>query len=358
MGVQHLRDRPLQPGHVDALIQLEGKGQIPCGIAPDHIAEVLHHIGKRILLARAVIDLLRLFLLQKDGLDLLHRRRGHELVVGNITPQLRFEILDQHKAAERIQPLLEQILVHTEIFPAEHRLHQFVDLLLQLGLGTLHGLLPLLGLLLRAKELGSNDLLRGGLLERIAPHRHGRDAGIGGQLLILPIHDLLHRSFYIRNPLHLGVLVIRIHLRHDLLSLPVHQNVRHKKLFVKLILNALRGNILAVGEDDQVLLPACQIKETVLIQMAQVAGLQPSVPGNGLPCLLLILVVAHHHRRALDLDLAVFNANLTAPHHESDRPHLVETIVIRHGDLRRALAHPIALSDTDADVPEPSGQLR
>src|SRR5262249_59270783 len=64
------------------------------------------------------------------------------------------------------------------------------------------------------------------------------------------------------------------------------------------------GDVLAAGRDDDLLLPTGDLEEGFVVQLADVAGVEPAV-GQRLPGGLGVVPVALEHDGALDQDLAV-----------------------------------------------------
>src|SRR5262245_46579556 len=66
-----------------------------------------------------------------------------------------------------------------------------------------------------------------------------------------------------------------------------------------------RGNVLAAGRDDQLLLPVDDLHVSVVVDRPDVSGTHPALAVNGFCRPRGVLVVALHHYRAADQDLAV-----------------------------------------------------
>jgi hypothetical protein len=73
-------------------------------------------------------------------------------------------------------------------------------------------------------------------------------------------------------------------------------------VFVEDVLHLLGGDVLPTGI-DHVLLAVQEVEEPLLVELAQVAGVQPS-SAQCLRGLLLEVVIALHHRGAAHDDLA------------------------------------------------------
>src|SRR5439155_25700866 len=75
------------------------------------------------------------------------------------------------------------------------------------------------------------------------------------------------------------------------------------------------------GGDEDVLLPVRDRQEAVLVELAEVAGPEPAVAGEHLPCGLLVLVVAAEDRLGSQQHLAVLrDPDVDAGKRRADRP--------------------------------------
>src|SRR5665647_564205 len=122
------------------------------------------------------------------------------------------------------------------------------------------------------------------------------------------------------------------------------------------VLDRLGGDVLAAGRDQDVLLPVGDDEEALLVDVADVAGLEPAVL-EGLAGLLLLLVIALHDVRPLGQDLAVRgDLDLDAGDRRPNGPelHLVEGVAGQDG---RRLRHAVALEDGQADGVEELGHV-
>ena len=156
----------------------------------------------------------------------------------------------------------------------------------------------------------------------------------------------------------LGVLVVGVDLCGDDVVLLKHQDLLHQPVPVEHVLQLLRGHVLAVAQDDQVLLAAGEVEEILLVHVAAVAGAEPAVLCENLRRLLRILVVSHHDGRALHLDLPVHDPHLAAVHQLSHGSGLVRPSPDGGGDFGGALGHAVALGHLDAQLGEAGLQLR
>ena len=139
--------------------------------------------------------------------------------------------------------------------------------------------------------------------------------------------------------------MIREDLRLDHALALAHEHLLHKPVLAKLVLDLLRRDILAVWRDDQVLLAACQEQIAILIDIAEIAGLEPAVCQR-FRGLLRHVVVALHDAGTLYPDLLVHDLCLAVRHQPADRAVLHEVTVVRADD-RRTLRHAVALPDRD-----------
>ena len=119
------------------------------------------------------------------------------------------------------------------------------------------------------------------------------------------------------------------------------------------------ATFLPPGGDDELLLPAGHAEEALVVQRADVAGVQPAVGVERLGGGLLVAPVAAEHDRAADQDLAVVGDPDRGPRdRQADRADLVaarpvhhrrggglgQAVALQHGDARAAeeVAEPLA----------------
>ena len=124
--------------------------------------------------------------------------------------------------------------------------------------------------------------------------------------------NFLNRSFNIADVGSLCIFKIRINLRADRIILTKDQNILNQAFILKQILQLLRSHIFSVAQNNQVLFPTGQIKESFFVQISDISGAKPAILCDCLCCLIRLLVISHHNRRALYLDLFVHNSHLTA----------------------------------------------
>ena len=124
-----------------------------------------------------------------------------------------------------------------------------------------------------------------------------------------------------------------------------------------LLLHRDGGDVLAAGGDDDVLLAAGYRKPAVLIERAEVAGLEPAVGGERFGGLLGEIVIAAEHVRAAHLHLAVVrDAHRRAGGGLADRADLV-VVHACHRKRRRGLRHTVSLDHRQADAGEEVRQI-
>src|SRR5204863_8487105 len=110
-----------------------------------------------------------------------------------------------------------------------------------------------------------------------------------------------------------------------------------------------RGHVLAGGVDDQLLLAVDDGQVPVLVEGADVAGVQPAVGVDRIRGSLGLVAVARHHDLAAHQHLAVVGqAQLDAGDRGSDGPDLDALRRIDRGDAGQ-LGHTPQLADVDPD---------
>src|SRR5207248_11806603 len=123
------------------------------------------------------------------------------------------------------------------------------------------------------------------------------------------------------------------------------------------VLDVLRGDVLAAGRDDDVLLAIGDRQEAALVDLAHVAGMEPAVAREDGPGRLFVLVVAGEYRLPLDQDLTVVRDRDVDPGERgADR---AELEVARAVDVRRGRAFglPVALENQGVQRVEELGDL-
>ena len=123
------------------------------------------------------------------------------------------------------------------------------------------------------------------------------------------------------------------------------------------VLQLPRGHVLAAGGDDDLLLPARDAQEALLVQGAQIAGAEPAVLGEGLLVRLGAIAVAAEQRGAACEDLAVVvDPDLVAAQRAA---HGADAELPRAADSHGGggLGEAVALEDRDAHPPEEVRQV-
>ena len=122
----------------------------------------------------------------------------------------------------------------------------------------------------------------------------------------------------------------------------VNHHILHIGDLFKLFFQFFRRQLFAVFEDDQVLFPAGDIQEAILMQLAQVAGFEP-FSAHRLCGQFGLLIVSHHHILTPDPDLAIDDLHLAVSRHQTHRVELEHLISI-DADERGAFGNTIALN--------------
>ena len=136
-----------------------------------------------------------------------------------------------------------------------------------------------------------------------------------------------------------------------------HHALRDQRVLLHLGLDVRRGDVLAAGGDDDVLLAAGDLEEAVGVDLADVAGVEPAVDER-LAGRLVVLVVALEDVRPAHQDLAVVgDLHLAAGERLADRAEL-ELVGPRDRRRGRGLRHPPALEHEHAGGVEEAEDLR
>ena len=163
------------------------------------------------------------------------------------------------------------------------------------------------------------------------------ERGVLDAVLLGPRHDLL----LVEGDEHDGVRT----------PVAVHDGLRDPARLLEVVLEVGRREVLAAGGDDDVLLAARDVDVAVIVDGAEVAGVQPPVD-DGAEARVVVAVVALEDVVALEEQLAVVgDPRLDAGQHAPDR---AEAVVLdrRVGGHRGRLRHPVALEDGDAAAVE------
>src|SRR6185503_8372371 len=90
------------------------------------------------------------------------------------------------------------------------------------------------------------------------------------------------------------------------------------------LLDRLRRNVFAARSLEQLFLPVRYTQETIFVERADVAGLEPSITREHRLRRFRLVVIPAHHVWTTNLDLAVFrNANVDIRNRRADRSHTV-----------------------------------
>ena len=117
---------------------------------------------------------------------------------------------------------------------------------------------------------------------------------------------------------------------------------------LQVVLDVLRRDVLAAGGDEDVLLAVGDVEEAVVVERADVAGLEPAVTPEHGRGRLRVLVVALEDRLGAQLDLSVVgDPYLAAGQRHAYRAEAVDVGAVgaRSGG---ALREAVALRDADA----------
>ena len=143
-------------------------------------------------------------------------------------------------------------------------------------------------------------------------------------------------------------------------AVPHHHALADQRMRAQPVLQHRRGDVLAPGGDDDVLLPAGHPQVAVVVELTQVAGVQPAVGVDHLGGRGLVVPVTGEDVRPGHEDLAVVGYPDRHPgHRPPDRADLVVAGQVGR-DHRAGLGEAVALQHGDADaaeeVPEPLAQ--
>ena len=213
-------------------------------------------------------------------------------------------------------------------------------------------------------DLESCDLAEGVLGEGCGSDLENTDLLIGNGGLVVLVDKGLDMSLYVLNAVCLDIVLVGEDLGDD-------RVVRETSLALTLVNNDVEnaggGNesvfdllgiyVLAVREDDEVLLTSRDEEDAVLALLAVVTGAEEAVLGECLCGLLGIIVVAEHYVRTLDADLAlavligIENEDLIAVKGSTDTAlNVIERAVYRNDG--GALCDAVAVESGDAHCGE------
>ena len=208
-----------------------------------------------------------------------------------------------------------------------------------------------------ALDLAGGGLFKFGLADADALH-----ALVGRHLVVGRVDGLLDElvDLFVGQVavVFLDLRVVRENLRLDDDALlraavdAVDECFRDVVLFTERELDFLREDVLAVLGDDDALLAAGHVQETVLVEVTDVAGVEPAVLDD-LGGLFRIVEVAHHDGRTAADDLAVAglihidDLDLGAGHRQACGCRFAVSVFVDRDD-RRVLRHAVALEDREA----------
>src|SRR5690606_32632517 len=166
-----------------------------------------------------------------------------------------------------------------------------------------------------------------------------------------------------RDPLLLrppGHLLEIGHDQDDRIRTPVTQHDRLEDVPAVLdrVLDRLRRHVLAASRHDQILLPVRDAQVAVLVQLADVARVEPAVLVDRLAGRLRLVVVPLHHLRPPHQDLAVRRDHDLRPGDwlaDRAQPDRVRQVHVRH---RRGLGEAVAFQDDQPGGVEETRDLR
>ena len=284
--------------------------------------------------------LVRFFLVDQHG---TFQRLGRGILVDILC--LDAQNRSHFKGSKAVTAHIKEVVLDTHVFAAQHLLKGFHDLLLQLGfrrhignflflhqlLDHLHGFLTL-------------DLQCGGFGEFPGYKVQGGHPLVGGQRGV-DILDLLLDVFQNR----LVVDIRRMNGSRNLSVALINHDVPDAFNGHNVGFQFLGVDIFAVAENDQVFGTAGDVQIAVIVKMAQIAGAEIAVLGEGFRGGFRVLIVAEHNTGALDNDLAFADLHIHIRNRLTDRIQPVH-IGIVGGDQRRALCQTIALVHIDAEI--------
>src|SRR4051794_30610883 len=134
-----------------------------------------------------------------------------------------------------------------------------------------------------------------------------------------------------------------------------HRRADVRRAFQKCF-QRLRSDVLAVRVDDDVFLAVGDLQETVLVDLADVAGVEPAVVVDGLPRRIIIVPIPLHDVRPSAQNLAILgDLHFDAGDDFSDR---TDASPLRRvdGDDRRGLGEAVAFVNVESGADEECGQ--
>ena len=126
----------------------------------------------------------------------------------------------------------------------------------------------------------------------------------------------------------------------------------HNRALCNLLLHRNRGNVLAAGGDDNILLASGNRNTAFIVDRRQIAGAQPAIFGEHFSGFLRQIVVSHEHVRALHLQFAIFgNANRRARGRLANGADHIVCHAVR-GERCCGLRHAVALDHRQSNAVE------
>ena len=247
MSIQYLIAGFAHSVQVYAFIQFECKRQVSGGISRDNISEIHLQTGQRIYRSDREIDLRFLILFVEKCFQFFNCSVFHQLCKSDVSVQFFCKISDQHDAAKGVQTCAVEVFVYAEICMSQCRCAGIIDLLLEIIFRFVQNGLLLFLVFLFLEEFRADNFLGCGFREWISSHSYVCDAGISWQFLIMYGNQFLYFTKDILHAVCLGIFVVRVNFCYDLLAFSVGYDVHNQTVFVKFILDHLRGNVLAIA---------------------------------------------------------------------------------------------------------------
>src|ERR1051325_2059380 len=166
----------------------------------------------------------------------------------------------------------------------------------------------------------------------------------------MPAHLTVALTFKtLQLAVRLELFPVRDHQRCRKLTLSTYQHhLVHEARGFNRLFDRLRRDVLATGSLEQLLLAIRNAQEAVLIDRADVAGLEPAVAREHGSRLVRLVVITAHHVWTTHFDLAVFgNANVDVRNCFTNRADAIVFDPAR-GDDGRRLSQAITLDNRNA----------
>ena len=135
-----------------------------------------------------------------------------------------------------------------------------------------------------------------------------------------------------------------------------HHRVGNVGRELELVLDLARSDVLAPGRDDDVLHAVGDLEEALVVDLADVAGVEPPVT-NRLGRLLGLVEVTHEDELSADQDLALLgDPDFAVGDRAADRAGL-DVARPKHGGDAGVLGLAVALHHVDAECEIPADQI-